>query len=346
MDPIDQVFSYDNFRLIIEHAPIGIVIIDKNYKWLLINRRFAEITGFSREELQNKTFLDITYKEDIPNNINLYQKLVSGEHDEYVYEKRYVRKDGKIIWVRLTVAGVRFAGHYEYMIALVQDIDDNKRNQVDLEYRNKELDTLFYKASHDLRAPVATLEGLVHLLKHELPTAGNKSFDHLVETVKKLSTQNDFLVQLARLNEIVLNPIPASFSSIVKSSLDGKNGMITVHIDTTDDTIVTDPFLLTIVLKNLFDNTILYVETDPRVDLKLINTESGYQIVFQDNGPGIQEEFGQKIFDMFFKGSEKSKGSGLGLYMVKKAVEKLKGEILFENASGSGSKFEISLPLI
>jgi PAS domain S-box-containing protein len=116
-----NVFTYDNFQLIIEHAPIGIVIIDKNYKWLLTNKRFSEITGYSREELQHLTFLDITHKDDIELNLNLYGQLTSGKVDEYVYEKRYVRKNGQILWVRLTVAGVRIGGEYSYMIALIQD---------------------------------------------------------------------------------------------------------------------------------------------------------------------------------------------------------------------------------
>jgi PAS domain S-box-containing protein len=344
MDPIDQVFSLDNFKLIIEHAPIGIVIIDKNYKWLLSNQRFSQITGYSRDELLNKTFLDITYKEDIQNNLNLYEQMVSGKINEYAYEKRYVRKDGKVIWVRLTVAGVRLSGHYAYMIALIQDIDSDKKNQVDLESRNKELDTLFYKASHDLRAPVATLEGLINLFKRDLPVENNSSFVHLVDTVKKLSAQNDLLVQLAHLSEMICNPVPASFSSIINASLDGRHKDIILRIDASNDWITTDPNLLTIIFKNLFDNTALFAGVSPVVDLRLSMSESAYSIIFHDNGPGIPTELENKVFDMFFKGSEKSKGSGLGLYMVKKAVEKLKGEVQLIRDTTRGATFEISLP--
>jgi PAS domain S-box-containing protein len=344
MDPIDQVFSLDNFKLIIEHAPIGIVIIDKNYKWLLTNQRFSQITGYSRDELLNKTFLDITYKEDIQTNLNFYEQMVSGKINEYAYEKRYVRKDGKVIWVRLTVAGVRLSGHYAYMIALIQDIDSDKKNQVDLESRNKELDTLFYKASHDLRAPVATLEGLINLFRRDLPVENNSSFVHLVDTVKKLSAQNDLLVQLAHLSELVSNPVPTSFSSIVNSSLDGRHEDVTVRIDASTDLITTDPTLLTIIFKNLFDNTAVFADVNPEVDVQLSMVGSVYRIVFHDNGPGIPSDLEKKVFDMFFKGSEKSKGSGLGLYMVKKAVEKLKGEIRIITEVIPGTRFEISLP--
>ncbi len=101
-----SVFSEENFKMMVEHAPIGILIIDREMKWNFVNQRFCEITGFGREELAGKTFLDITYKEDIDLNLQLYHKLLSGEIKEYSYEKRYVRKDGQIIWVRLAVAAV------------------------------------------------------------------------------------------------------------------------------------------------------------------------------------------------------------------------------------------------
>ena len=72
-----------------------------------MNQRFCEITGYARDELATKTFLDITYKEDVENNLNLYSRLLMGEVNEYFYERRYVRKNGQIIWLRLAVTAVR-----------------------------------------------------------------------------------------------------------------------------------------------------------------------------------------------------------------------------------------------
>lgn len=112
----EVVFSEQNFQKIIEHAPVGIVIIDKDLKWHLINQKFCEITGYTVRELKNKTFIDITYKEDINLNLSLYNQMINGVFNEYFYEKRYVRKDGKIIWVRLSVAAVYLHGEYSHMV--------------------------------------------------------------------------------------------------------------------------------------------------------------------------------------------------------------------------------------
>ena len=79
MLPNGSVFSEENFRKIVEYAPIGILIIDRAMKWRFVNQRFCEITGYTREELANKTFLDITYKEDIENNLLLWRTSKSND---------------------------------------------------------------------------------------------------------------------------------------------------------------------------------------------------------------------------------------------------------------------------
>lgn len=340
----DDVLTTDNFKLIVEHAPIGIVIVDKDLQWRLTNKRFGEITGYTRNELKRKTFLDITYKDDLENNIQLYEEMISGKIDEYSYEKRYVKKSGQIIWVRLNVAGVRFDGEYSYMIALIQDIDENKRRQSDLEFRNKELDTLFYKVSHDLKAPVASLEGICEVLATEFKVNGNESFSHLEATVRKLKNQNKLLFQLTEISELAAVKVESSFSSIVQGVLDTKDSLVGIELDVRDDRIKTDPYLLSIAFNHLIDNSILYSQSVPKINVSLSNLGRLTQIEFRDNGPGIDKDIIDRIFDMFFKGSEQSLGSGLGLYIVKKSVEKLEGEIEVVSREGAGTLFRIRLP--
>ena len=344
MNPIENVFTLDNFRLIIEHAPIGIVIIDKDLKWLLANRRFSEITGYTREELQGKTFLDITYKEDINKNINLYEKMTSGEVDEYTYEKRYLRKNGQIIWVKLTVAGVRFSGNYEYMIALVQDIDENKHYQSDLEYKNKELDTLFYKVSHDLKSPIASLRGLCDILRDELDLTNNPSFKHLEETIHKLRIQNELLVELTRINEYDFVDKRTTLHGIFENC--GTELLKNVHLTITPcDELKTDPFILSTVFTQLLKNSIHFNENKPNINIDIKIVASKYVIHYTDDGPGIDPSVAPHIFDMFFKGSENATGSGLGLYISKKAIEKINGTIEIENKESKGCTFKIIFPV-
>lgn len=345
---LDPVFTEENFQKIVEYAPIGIVIIDGDLKWKLVNKKFCEITGFSKEELLRKTFIDITHPDDVKLNMNWYLKLLSGEVNEYEYEKRYIRKDGNVIWVRLNVSAVRMQGEYSHMIALVQDVDENKRYRHALELKNKELDLLFYKASHDLKSPVTTLEGLCNLLKGEVrQLEDSDSFRHLHLTVERLKAQNEALLLLTRINE--RNPefqqIPLGEFMGSKAQEAGlRPGQVEVRGE--EGSLRSDRYLLGLALRNIFENA--RIHSHPRVPLKILveieRFDAVARITVSDNGIGIAEEFQEKVFEMFFRGSGESPGSGLGLYLAKKGVEKLHGEISLRSKPFAGAAFVILLP--
>jgi signal transduction histidine kinase len=121
---------------------------------------------------------------------------------------------------------------------------------------------------------------------------------------------------------------------------------IKTSINVTND-LFTDETLLTSALQNLLDNAVKYKNTraiQPYAMIEAHNYKEGVAISISDNGCGTPKEMQDKIFDMFFRGNEKSTGSGLGLYMVKKAVEKLNGDINFTSEVGVGSVFTLYLP--
>lgn len=341
-------FTEENFRKIVEHAPIGIVIIDANQQWQMVNQRFCDIIGYKREELAGKTFIDITYPEDREKNLGLYQRMLSGEIEEYQFEKRYIHKVGRIIWVQLTVSGVRIGGAYSHLIALIQDIESNKKYQQAIENTNRELDTLIYKASHDLKSPISTLRGLAHLMKMEKPDLGkNKTFDHLELTIEKLRSQNEILLQLTQMSERIVRyqnvSLEEFFGTLIGNS-DLKIGQVKFK-GIKDVVLKSDPELLSIVFKNLIENCIRYSNPEElKVSISYENGSDRDKLTVHDNGYGIDPTIKDKIFDMFYKGSAHSIGSGLGLYVAKKAVEKLKGEIQFESENGKETIFRIFLP--
>jgi len=345
---LSHVFTEENFQKVVEYAPIGIVIIDGDLKWRLVNKKFCEITGFTKEEILHKTFIDITHPEDVKLNMNLYLKLLSGEVNEYEYEKRYVRKDNRVIWVRLNVSAVRIQGEYSHMIALVQDVDDNKRYRHQLEMKNKELDTLFYKASHDLKAPVTTLEGLCNLLKIEQPDLQtNDSFVHLGQTVERLKLQNEALLQLTRINEWELKIQTLMLDKLISSVCERAGLPVkSVLIEAVGAKIKADADLLEVVLKNLLSNAVLHAHPgrELQIKIKVEVSDTANRITITDNGVGMEEEVKERAFDMFFKGSGETGGSGLGLYIVRKAIDKLNGEISLQSLPQMGSTFTIFLP--
>jgi PAS domain S-box-containing protein len=117
-----------------DKASVGLVHVSMDGTWLRLNDKMSEITGYSRDELIGRYFSDITLEADVPKNQSLNNRLRTGEIDSYILEKRYRRKDGNIIWVKLSVALVRRRdGTPDYYVSVVEDIDQLKQAQCALQ---------------------------------------------------------------------------------------------------------------------------------------------------------------------------------------------------------------------
>ena len=120
--------SQKRFSVAFEHAPIRIIESSPDGKHFNVNEEFCRILGFGKQELLERGMKDITHEEDYPIEVRMHQKLVAGEIPFYELEKRYVRKDGGLVWVELTRSAVRDAhGKALYTIGAVLDISERKR---------------------------------------------------------------------------------------------------------------------------------------------------------------------------------------------------------------------------
>lgn len=120
--------SEERFRTAFEQAAVGMAQVGLDGRWLRVNRRLCDITGYSREELLERTFQELTHPADLETNLENLRGLLAGDIETYSMEKRYVRKDGSTTWVDLTVAPARDdAGSPQYLICVIQDVNDRKR---------------------------------------------------------------------------------------------------------------------------------------------------------------------------------------------------------------------------
>ncbi len=219
---------------------------------------------------------------------------------------------------------------------------------------NSELDEFVYRASHDLRAPVASVLGLINLAKNERDVAKLKEYIALKEeSVLKLDSLIRDIIQFSRNSHLRINTEQIDFEEIIKSSLDTyKNFQEAALIKKTYEInatvpFVSDKFRLEIILSNLISNSIRYTNLDqakPVLDIKVEADEEKATICISDNGIGVAEDQKVKIFDMFYRGTEDNTGSGLGLYIVKETAEKLKGEITINSSLGNGCEFVVTIP--
>jgi signal transduction histidine kinase len=227
-----------------------------------------------------------------------------------------------------------------------QQLEETLKNLHD---KNFELDQFVYRTSHDLRAPLSTILGLITILKGEESEATKAQYIDLMENrVHKLDKFIKSMLDYSRNARTETSFMPIRFTEFIYECLQELQQV--KHFDRLRLEICIDegdPFRLKIVITNLISNAIKYQDFNKSksyltIDVNFYPTHAA--IVIEDNGVGIDEKYQHKLFNMFFRASDQSEGSGLGLYIVKQAVAKLKGSITFQSNAGQGTKFEITIP--
>jgi signal transduction histidine kinase len=219
---------------------------------------------------------------------------------------------------------------------------------------NKELDTFLYRASHDLRSPVCSIVGLCNIASH----VANQESKDLIHKMTGITVNMDRLLKkLSIISEInhPTNYAETSLREVFQRSLHDFQKIvvdrdISVSLDCDPElSFYTYPNLIEVILTNLVENAIFYstIKSGRKGHIKLEGKLRGdvVDLIVEDNGIGIEESIRPRVYDMFFKGNELSKGNGLGLYIVMKSVVTLEGEIRVDSESGKYTRFHITLPL-
>jgi len=217
----------------------------------------------------------------------------------------------------------------------------------------KELDTFFYRSSHDFRRPLTTFMGLAEVAKItlkdksalELFSKVNDTAVSLDKMLVKLQSISDVGAQQLIYKEVMIKEI---FETVCDSFRDDlqRYGIKTQTSVLLNRPFVSYPAMVKIIVENLVENSIFFrVTNEPYITLKAYQENDQFIIEIEDNGQGIRDEYKDKVFDMYFRANDRSKGNGLGLYIVKKAVQKLNGTIQLTTDFGNGTRFRITLPV-
>lgn len=165
----DQLLQSERrFAATFEQAAVGIAHVAPDGRWLRVNSRLCAIVGYTAEELLARRFQDITHPDDLDKDLGQIGRMLAREIDTYRIEKRYIRKDGSLVWVNLTVALVCTAdGQPDYFISVVEDISTRKAAEVELRQRNAELER-FNRAATERELRMVELKGEINAQAHEL----------------------------------------------------------------------------------------------------------------------------------------------------------------------------------
>ncbi|NOS92741.1 MAG: HAMP domain-containing histidine kinase [Cyclobacteriaceae bacterium] len=246
-------------------------------------------------------------------------------------------------------------------ICLLFSVHSNHRAEVLLLKRetqlmktNEKLDRILYSASHDLRAPLHSIKGLMNLAAMDAKSDNLKYYFSLAdERIAKLdqfiidilefsrSTKNQLAIEQVSIHELV-NEIADALKY-----MEGASRIQLIREFSEIDFITTDRRSLSVILSNLVSNSVKYhnyQQIDPWIKIIVKREADKVCISVSDNGMGIANDQQEKVFDMFFRATDQSTGSGLGLFIVKEMVDQLNGHISLQSNLGQGSKFSFCLP--
>lgn len=351
-----------NLRSILNTLDDGVWLVNEKLELIDYNREFFQKYHalLNIKPMKGKSVIDLLpedrpalrdqwkmrYETGLRGKVMKYTDTYAVNGEKHIYEVKVypIRDDNQVTGLTMLARDV----------TKVKEAEEMLKNQNDeLTKINSELDKFVYSASHDLRAPLRSVKGLLNMIQlDENKENTTKYLELIAKSVDKLDLFITDIVHHSRNSRMEILPKEINFKQIIENSIeslkymddaDKVRSMVTVH---DAHKFYSDDSRLSIIFNNIIANAVSYrdrekesfirIEVDVTPDLAIIK--------FSDNGIGIEEEFKEKIFKMFFRASADSKGSGLGLYIVKGAVDKLKGCISVDSKLGEGTTITIELP--
>jgi PAS domain S-box-containing protein len=366
----------EELRSLFDLSAIGMAKVSSDGRYLRVNRKYCQMLGYSEQEMLNLTLYDVTHPDDREASAVKMNSSFTGGPEEYSIEKRYVRKDGVIMWALVNWTIVRDAeGRPLLSVANIQDITARKQAEAEreelllseraaretAEAATRSKDEFLAVVSHELRSPLNAILGYAALLRYGRMDV--EEVKHAVEVIERSGKAQahliDDLLDTARIISgklrLVVGPVdPASVieESIqtIRPAAEAKGVSLGADLPSEIGQITGDPARLQQIVWNLLSNAIKFTPQGGRVEARLERVDPHIRITVSDTGKGISDDFLPYVFDRFHQSDTSSVrrhgGLGLGLALAKYLVELHGGTIEAESAGeGQGATFKVTLPV-
>jgi PAS domain S-box-containing protein len=359
--------SEARFRNTFELAGSGMAHIGMDRRFIRVNRRLCEILGYPEAELLQLTGRQISHPDDLDVINEQRPRLYSGEIDSVRLEKRYLKKDGSVVWVRFTMTVERDAqGRPLYEIGVYDDITAQRDAAAalraaheELKRSNAELEQFAYVASHDLQEPLRMVASYTQLLSRRYDSKLDKDarefMAYIVDGATRMKQLIEDLLAYSRVGIKGADFKPVAASDALRRALFNlRAGIEEAGAAVTHDplpALPADEVQLAQLLQNLIGNALKFRSASvPRIHVGVLDKEHEWEFEVRDNGIGIEPQYYERIFMVFQRLHNKGEypGTGIGLAICKKVVERHGGRIRVESrpAQGprQGSSFYFTLP--
>ena len=348
------------FKSYFELPLIGVAITSPQKGWIEVNQKLCEILGYSKEELFNMTWVELTHPDDVASDVAQFDRVESGEIEGYSISKRYIRKDKVVVFVELSVRCVRKSnGDIDYFVALINDISERveaekrvKETQAQLAHSDKlsSLGKLVGSVAHEFNNPLFGVTGIVDQLGDDLPVEDRKKLSSIgkkecwrmagmIKNLQSFYKPSEGIETIIKMNNLVEDVLLVIGKDIKQKGIKLKRNFTDeVTVKAVEDQIKQ-------VVINLLQNAADSISGDDGEILLTLESDSSNMILkVQDNGEGIPEDGIKDLFEPFFT-TKGVKGTGLGLSVSYGIVKKHAGNIEVKSVLGQGSTFTVILPI-
>ena len=357
--------SEARFRAVFENSPLGILIVGSRAEILEANTAVCTMLGYTTEELQDKSMIEITSPDDYQRTTDVIQLMVLEGEKTYSHEVRLMNKKGQPVWCNLSSTmlldeqGIPTVG-----ISVIEDISARKKateelNQlaVKLAQSNEELEQFAYIASHDLQEPLRKITAFGGRLESKYATSlDQRGQDYLARMQAAAERGTRMIHDLLDLSRVTTQGKPFQKTDLAEVLQDVISDLV-IQIEKSQGSVAmgdlpvieADATQMHQLFQNLISNALKFQSpgNQPAVEINSTNHDPDHvQIMVRDNGIGFKSEFSDRIFLPFQRlhGRSEYEGSGIGLSVCHKIVTRHQGSIQAESVSGEGTTFYISLP--
>ncbi len=360
--------SEARYRALLDHAPVGVAHNSLDGRFEYVNRSFCKLVGYSAEELYTMRWQDLTHPEDVPRDQELASQVIEGKLDDYTVEKRYIRKDGGVVWVNLFGNFVADdSGRAVQGVAIVIDITERidahrmlRESETRFREANERKDEFLAMLSHELRNPAAAIGNAAQALSRLVDREKERSLIGIVERqIGHLGHLLDDLLDVSRITQgrIEINRERLTLQSCVDIAvettqplLQQKKHRLTLSMSPEPLWVNADKVRLAQCIANLLTNAAKYTEAGGEIEVRTLAEGGCASVAITDNGIGMPPELIPRVFELFVQGErtlDRSQGGlGIGLALCRMLTEMQGGTVTGSSPGiGQGSTFTLRLPL-
>jgi PAS domain S-box-containing protein len=285
--------------------------------------------------------------------IKEWKQCLQERREFYTEEISLTIPDGRKAYFDVQISNLSGDVAEDGIALHLHEITGRKVKEYELLRANQQLDQVIYKTTHDLKAPLKSALGLVNLADRGTEEERTTYLGMIRKTLMKLDGLIDEMDDFFRNEKLAIQREKIDLEGVIKEELEhldyfGTNKKIRIDFTCNGEVeFYSDAIRIQTIITNILSNAIKYSDqkkSEPFIGINVSINEEFCQLRIIDNGIGIDQKYLQKIFDLFFRATEHAQGTGLGLFIVKDTIEKLKGTIEVTSTLGQGSTFMISIP--